>query len=1225
MRGGAPQPVRDGYISYYLNQAVWYGNGNPANGRVIRTALESLKNAFLYTGDPKYGRAGAIILDRVADVYPAFDWYQWSDFRGNSYRGKISDPVGEVDLAIAFSEAYDAFKPIYNDPYVVEYLSKHGAIYEEDENGNYKRDENGDLIPINLKDSPGALIKNVEDNILRESYRAARRGEICGNFGSHQGAIAAVAVALNKMPDTAEMIEWLMSYGKAYNTGEYRGDITGGNVMMKLIEDVSRDGIGNENAVGYNAGWVQNLLKMVLYLADYEEYPSANLFNNPKFAKMFLANIRLVLGGYYTAQIGDSGGVAGVGITLPFPQSVTGFEYMGDRKLAQASYLANNNSIDGIQGSIFDDDPEQVAKDIEKIIEEDGELVLESDMLTGFGFAVLRAGANNKSVSVTTNTNTTRDFAIYYGANAGHGHNGLLNLYMDAFGLNLAPDLGYPEQTGSQPNRLQWVGAPISHNTVIVDESRPKTCTTPGTPYHFDDSGRVKVMDVDVNGSTYEQTDEYRRSVVMVEVDDEISYGVDFFHVKGGNDHLYSFHSQSDELTAVSGLDDLKVTPMYTDEEGNLHGVYAGPDVIYGPDPGGAETEIYPVGYTWLKNIRTYNSIADNFAVEWNVKDWRKVMTQNRDVRLRLTMVSDEPMNEVTFATALPQQVPTNKPIGNLDYLLVRREGKDLDTTFTSVLEPYEYGKAYIEKIEKVSMERAPGAKPGFNDAYSAVKVTLKNGRIDYVIYSNNTEVDYIVDNKLAFRGFAGVLSLQGAEDTEHIVYKYLNDGETLEFIGESAKTYFPAYTGKVKSFTHGLEMENFITYTPTKGQDVDVDALAGKFVYVDNDKVQNGSYLIESATKNEDGDIVLALGMVSLVRSYIDELEMDLGYVYNIKEGQSLRIPLSVVESSAPNIDEIEDQTVSAGSSITIPIAAHSPVGRDITFIGTSLPRGMSLDADRNILVWKPDASQVGKNHVAVTASDGILETTQHFNIMVYGATTGGSSDSSDNSNTPSGGGGGGGGGAAPDENADVGDDVPSDEETTQPNDGDNTDVPSKGFTDLTNHAWAADAINELAERGIIKGTSDSTFSPSANITRADFVILLVRAFGLKSDNTENFADVSASDYFASELAIARNCGIVGGIGDNKYAPRNTITRQDMMVIVYRALNSLEKIEKRNDTQVVPYDDFDLVAPYAQDAVSALISAGFVNGKSGLIAPLDYTTRAEVAVLLKRILEYTK
>ncbi|MBQ9984691.1 MAG: S-layer homology domain-containing protein, partial [Oscillospiraceae bacterium] len=105
-------------------------------------------------------------------------------------------------------------------------------------------------------------------------------------------------------------------------------------------------------------------------------------------------------------------------------------------------------------------------------------------------------------------------------------------------------------------------------------------------------------------------------------------------------------------------------------------------------------------------------------------------------------------------------------------------------------------------------------------------------------------------------------------------------------------------------------------------------------------------------------------------------------------------------------------------------------------------------------------------------------------------------------------------------------------------------------------------------------------------------------------------------------ELAIARNTGLVNGIGNNKFAPRNTITRQDMMVIVYRALG---KLEMELETGDVDYADFDLVAEYAKDAVSALIASGLVNGKSGKIAPTDYTTRAEVAVLIKRILDYVK
>ncbi|MBQ2742022.1 MAG: S-layer homology domain-containing protein, partial [Oscillospiraceae bacterium] len=60
-------------------------------------------------------------------------------------------------------------------------------------------------------------------------------------------------------------------------------------------------------------------------------------------------------------------------------------------------------------------------------------------------------------------------------------------------------------------------------------------------------------------------------------------------------------------------------------------------------------------------------------------------------------------------------------------------------------------------------------------------------------------------------------------------------------------------------------------------------------------------------------------------------------------------------------------------------------------------------------------------------------------------------------------------------------------------------------------------------------------------------------------------------------------------------------------------------------DEVLSQYPDFTTVAPYAKEAVSALISEGLVNGKSGNIAPLDYTTRAEVAVLLKRILDYVK
>ncbi|MBQ7054306.1 MAG: S-layer homology domain-containing protein, partial [Oscillospiraceae bacterium] len=426
-------------------------------------------------------------------------------------------------------------------------------------------------------------------------------------------------------------------------------------------------------------------------------------------------------------------------------------------------------------------------------------------------------------------------------------------------------------------------------------------------------------------------------------------------------------------------------------------------------------------------------------------------------------------------------------------------------------------------------------------------------------------------------------------------------------------------------------------------GGDIAYESLVGRYVYVDNGLSDNAAYRIESAapsTENE-GSIRLSLGNTTLITSYVDDYDFDKGYNYNIKVTDKARIPLSYVDDAAPVIAPVSDSlTTSAGSSIKIALSAIAESG--ITYSVVKVPRGVSLNSVTGEIIWKPDDSQVGENlfMIDVTDEEGRVSRT-NFIVTVYGKTTG--STSSDKNETPSTEtptGGGGGGAAAPTDKSDTDDEsllleekVPSTGEADEVEN--KTDAPEAScetdnirFTDIGNHAWAIESINTLAADGVIRGTSETTFSPTSNITRADFALLLVRAFKLSSDNTENFDDVMVNDYYASELAIARNTGMVNGIGENKFAPRNTITRQDMMVIVYRALNSLPLERKvapqATDEVLSQYPDFTTVAPYAREAVSALIGAGLVNGKSGLIAPTDYTTRAEVAVLIKRVLDYT-
>ena len=369
-----------------------------------------------------------------------------------------------------------------------------------------------------------------------------------------------------------------------------------------------------------------------------------------------------------------------------------------------------------------------------------------------------------------------------------------------------------------------------------------------------------------------------------------------------------------------------------------------------------------------------------------------------------------------------------------------------------------------------------------------------------------------------------------------------------------------------------------------------------------------------------------LDIGYVTTIDGYKDNSDIHGGYNYDIAEGQTFSIALTYEDRHEPVFDGVSDNlSTTAGSSISVTVNATADDDSEITYSARTLPRGASFDAETGKFSWKPTSSQIGDNLVAIDATDALGRTsTLYFTIKVYGSTTGGGGGSTGATTTP--------GTSTPTIPA-----TPSDKDNTSSstdNAGDgassvpqtpNTDNADSNvrFIDLGNHAWAADAINSLADEGIIKGTTPNTFSPAANITRADFAILLVRAFKLTSENTENFADVAESDYFAAELAVARNTGLVNGIGENKFAPRANITRQDMMVIVYRALSAMEKISASENAPEA--SDFATVADYAKEAVSALVNAGLVNGKNGLIAPKDNTTRAEVAVLLKRILDYIK
>lgn len=179
------------------------------------------------------------------------------------------------------------------------------------------------------------------------------------------------------------------------------------------------------------------------------------------------------------------------------------------------------------------------------------------------------------------------------------------------------------------------------------------------------------------------------------------------------------------------------------------------------------------------------------------------------------------------------------------------------------------------------------------------------------------------------------------------------------------------------------------------------------------------------------------------------------------------------------------------------------------------------------------------------------------------------------------------------------------------------------KMFDDLGKVAWAKSAIEAMASKGIVNGVSATEFRPGASVSRADFALLLVRTMDLQGAAGEAFSDVAADAYYADAVSVLRGLSIATGSGDNRFRPGDAITRQDMMVLIAKALAYADKAVPAPAEPLSGFTDAGSVAAYARDSVAGLIHAGLVNGSNQQIHPKAWTTRAETAVLMHRLYNY--
>lgn len=180
-------------------------------------------------------------------------------------------------------------------------------------------------------------------------------------------------------------------------------------------------------------------------------------------------------------------------------------------------------------------------------------------------------------------------------------------------------------------------------------------------------------------------------------------------------------------------------------------------------------------------------------------------------------------------------------------------------------------------------------------------------------------------------------------------------------------------------------------------------------------------------------------------------------------------------------------------------------------------------------------------------------------------------------------------------------------------------TTPSASAFVDVNGH-WAASYITRAVELGLFSGTSTTTFSPDAKMTRGMIAAVLYRMSGETFNGMASFSDVAANAYYNNAVAWGADKGIIAGIGNGMFAPDTEITREQMAVLIY---NYAKYAGLDTATATLNFTDNGSISSWASEAVAYCVNAGIISGRTdGSFDPQGTATRAEVASILVRFID---
>ena len=181
---------------------------------------------------------------------------------------------------------------------------------------------------------------------------------------------------------------------------------------------------------------------------------------------------------------------------------------------------------------------------------------------------------------------------------------------------------------------------------------------------------------------------------------------------------------------------------------------------------------------------------------------------------------------------------------------------------------------------------------------------------------------------------------------------------------------------------------------------------------------------------------------------------------------------------------------------------------------------------------------------------------------------------------------------------------------------------APAMPFTDVKEGDWFYEEVLYAYENGLMNGVGDNRFAPNSATTRGMLVTILYRLEGEPAVTGEaGFDDVAAGQWYTDAVIWAAANDIVNGIGDNQFGPENTLTREQLVTMLYRYAQN-KGYDVTASADLSGYPDAGQIQSWAQEAMTWAVAEGIVEGMDGNLNPAGHATRAQIATILMRFCE---